>query len=203
MANLEQQDGSDFAKKSAPDGHVANEAVITAPEQQATLTNSKDADSYPLSKLDLVDNSAEEGEEEATESEEGPRYQPPFHDLLYRYDEDVLEKGIGKLDMQFGEITRKTSELLGKPEIAANGAISLDDLKNTILHADLEKRFTPDEVQSLRLMANQSRRLLDAERSAPATLDMFLTGKLPTDKMFITRQSVQDAGLQLGVFKDA
>jgi len=194
MSNLEHGDGSDSTLKSAPPASVVSEAVITAPEQQATLTGNKStADNYLPSNIDLV---------EETQSTDGPRYANGFQDLVYRTPVDLLESGIGLLDFKFDSITEKMSGLLGRPQIHKDHQISIKDLKDTVLHPDLEKRFSKDEVKSIRLMANQAHRLIDEDKSAKFSVDM-AKKDVPVDKIFISKNSVTAQGYKLGVLRDA
>lgn len=198
MSKSDRPDNSDQpAGVAPPPAAVTSEAVITGPAQQAALTSKPDTGSYNLQSVDFVD-----AKQPAQRVEvEGPQSAPTFQNLRYDYMEDPLQTGIGMVSFKFDDITGKMSKLLGKPEIESKQAFSLQNLKDTIEHPQLSKNFSDAEIQSLRLMANQARRLLDPTLS---TVDpkMLQSGKLPTDTLYISRNSVTNAGKKLHVFHD-
>lgn len=200
MSDRDLTDQSDRAAGVAPPpAAVTSEAVITAPSQQATLTGAKsDTGSYSLNNVDLVET---QNPAKGTEGE-GAKFVPPYYNLRYDYTEDPLQTGIGKLSLEFDGITGKMSKMLGKPDIDSKHAFSLQDLKDTIEHPQLAKNFSATEIQSLRLMANQARRLLDINMLPKLEPKMLQSGKLPTDHMYISRDSVHNAGKKLGVIRD-
>jgi hypothetical protein len=186
MSDLEQRDGSDFHAQTGPPTGVTAEAVINSPEQQATLGSKTEPVKYPLSNIDLVD-------AQAKPTDQGPKYEPPYYNLRYDYSVDQLEEGIGKMSLSFDSITNKMSELLKKPEIRNDHKFSVQSLKDTLMHPELSKRFSADEIQTLRLMANQARRVVDPATYRP---------NQPMDKVFISKQSVQNTAKLLGVIKE-
>jgi len=197
MSERDRTDHSDHpAGVAPPSASVTSEAVITAPAQQAALTGAKsDTGSYNLQNVDFV-----EAQQPAQGAEgEGPKFVPPYYNLRYDYTEDPLQTGIGKLSLGFDDITNKMSKMLGKPDIESKHAFSLQNLKDTIEHPQLSKNFTDPEIQSLRLMANQARRLIDFDMLPKLEPKMLQSGKLPTDHMYISKDSVNNAGKKLGV----
>lgn len=198
MSEIEKPTGSDLNAAQAPASAVTSEAVITAPEQQAALTARPDTGSYELKPVDFV-----EAQQKAPESQEGPRFVPPFYDLRFDYTVDPLQEGVGKLSLNIDSITDKMSALLNKPEIKQQDAFSMQSLRDTIEHPDLTRNFSPEEIQSLRLMANQARRLIDPARVPEFDPETIREGKLPMDQLYISKESVLNAGRKLGVIRDA
>ncbi len=203
MSDGDRTDHSDHrAGVVPPPASVTSEAVITAPEQQAALTSVKaDTGSYQLQSMDLVQ--TKEAPNNKGAEGEGPKFVPPYYNLRYDYTEDPLQTGIGKLSLDFDQITGKMAKLLGKPEIESKHAFSLQNLKDTIEHPQLSKSFSESEIQSIRLMANQARRLLDIDMLPKFEPKMLQSGKLPTDQMYISKNSVNNQGKKLGVLRDA
>jgi len=200
MSDLEQRDGgADFHAKNAPPAAMTAEAVITGKDQQATLGTKSESATYPLSNIDFVDAKAENHKT----NDQGPKFEPPYYNLRYDYTVDPLEKGIGSLSMSFDSISTKMATLLDKPEIKEQGGFSLQTLKDTLNNPGLNKTFSEVEVNSLRLMANQARRLLDPSFVAKLDRKSFGGPDLPMDKLYITKNSVTAAGKQLGVIKEA
>ncbi len=200
MSERDRTDHSDrTAGVATPPAAVTSEAVITEPAQQAALAGNKsDTGSYNLQQFELVDAKPGQGAER-----EGPQFKPPYYNLRFDYTEDPLQKGVGKLSLDFDNVTEKMSKLLGKPEINDKHRFSLQNLKDAIEHPELAKTFSDVEQQSLRLMANQARRLVDKEMLPKFDPKMMQSGKLPFDEFFISKKSVNNAGKQLGVIKEA
>lgn len=191
MTDLEQPDGSDIAVKPAPPEAVSAEAVITDRNQQSTLGAKNDSTTYPLSNIDLVETKVTDG----TADRKSLR--------LSDFTSDPLERGIGNLVQQFDSLTDKMSTMLGKPEIKADSRFSLQSLKDTLYHSELPKEFSEKEIQSLRLMANQARRLVDPESFKGLAFESFQSPNPPVDKLYISKESVINAGKKLHVIKEA
>lgn len=192
MSDLEQRDGSDIAVKPAPPEAVSAEAVITDRNQQSTLSTKNDSTTYPLSNIDLVESKITEGSEADRKSLR-----------LSDFTSDPLERGIGNLVQQFDSLTDKMSTMLGKPEIKADSRFSLQSLKDTLYHPELAKQFSEKEIQSLRLMANQARRLVDPESFKGLAFESFQSPNPPVDKLYISKESVINAGKKLRVISEA
>lgn len=200
MSDLEQRDGgADFHAKNAPPAAMTAEAVITGKDQQAALGAKSDTATYPLSNIDFVDAKSES----AKTNDEGPKFEPPYYNLRYDYTVDPLEKGMGSLSMSFDSIANKMSSLLNKPEIKEQNGFSMQNLKDTLNSPNLNKNFSEVEINSLRLMANQARRLVDPSFFSKLDRKSLQGPELPMDKLYITKNSVLNAGRQLGVIKEA
>ena len=200
MSDLEQRDGgADFHAKNAPPAAMTAEAVITGKDQQATLGTKSDTAAYPLSNIDLVDPKPEN----LKTTDGGPKFEPPYYNLRYDFTVDPLEQGIGSLAMSFDSISNKMATMLNNPDIKEQGGFSLQSLKDTLKHPGLNTGFSEVEINSLRLMANQARRLLDPSFISKLDRQSFGGPELPMDKLFITKNSVNAAGKQLGVIKEA
>ena len=185
--------GADLAAlKAVSTPYVAGENVITNPGQK--LARNNNTGSYTLDDLDLVEGKPEE----QPKSKEGSGYTAPYQDLVYRYVEDPLDKGIGMASFQFDSITQKMANLLEKREINDQNSISMQQLKDTLQHPDLAKRFTENEIKSLNLMASQALRLIDTTKLPPISPLQLLIKDLPWDKILITKDSVDNVAKKMG-----